>query len=97
MSEPSSGVPGEIADAQVETPEQDQPPTTVELDVDEEKLEAWDEVKGDYQVDPDGEPVPNSMDQGPVASDEEDESGDGSGEGSGDGSDGGTGGDDSAG
>jgi hypothetical protein len=24
--------------------------------------ETWDEVKSDYQVDPDGRPVPNSMD-----------------------------------
>ena len=62
MSEPSSGVPGEIADAGVEEPATDEP-TTVELEVDEEKVEAWDEVKGDYQVEPGGEPVPNSMDQ----------------------------------
>ena len=34
---------------------------SVELDVDEEKLEAWDEVKADYQVEPGGEPVPNAM------------------------------------
>ncbi|SDP26650.1 hypothetical protein SAMN04489867_1901 [Pedococcus dokdonensis] len=80
MSEPSSGVPSEIADADVETPEGDgtaDEPTTVELDVDEEKLEAWDEVKGDYQVDPDGEPVPNSMDQGqPAGTDADDDAGD---------------------
>jgi hypothetical protein len=62
MSEPSSGVPGEIADAQVEEPTTDEP-DTVELEVDEEKLEAWDEVKGDYQVEPGGQPVANSMDQ----------------------------------
>lgn len=53
MSEPSSGVPGEIADAEVEAPTSDEP-TTVELDLDEEKIEAWDEVKDDYAVDPDG-------------------------------------------
>jgi hypothetical protein len=35
---------------------------SVELDVDEEKMEAWDEVKADYQVEPGGEPVPNAMD-----------------------------------
>jgi hypothetical protein len=35
---------------------------SVELDVDEEKVEAWDEVKADYQVEPGGEPVPNAMD-----------------------------------
>ena|SRR5690349_463508 len=65
MSEPSSGVPAEIADAQVEAPT-DQPdgePDTLELEVDEEKVAAWDEVKADYQVEPDGAPVPNSMDQ----------------------------------
>jgi hypothetical protein len=63
MSEPSSSVPGEIADADVEAP--DAPadgPEQVTLDVDEEKLEAWDDVKGDYQVEPDGQTVPNSMD-----------------------------------
>ena len=63
MSEPSSGVPGEIADADVEQPTTDEP-DTVELEVDEEKVAAWDEVKADYQVEPDGEPVPNSMDTG---------------------------------
>jgi hypothetical protein len=25
-------------------------------------MEAWDEVKADYQVEPGGEPVPNAMD-----------------------------------
>ena len=39
MSEPSSGVPSEIADSEVETPASDAP-DRVELDVDEEKLEA---------------------------------------------------------
>jgi hypothetical protein len=34
----------------------------VELDLDEEKLEAWDAVKSDYEIDPDGVEVPNSMD-----------------------------------
>ena len=61
MSEPSSGVPGEIADAAVEAPTSEEP-TTVELELDEEKVEAWDEVKGDYQVEPDGQPVANSLD-----------------------------------
>jgi hypothetical protein len=61
MSEPSSGVPSEIADADIETPDaQSDEPGRVSLDVDEEKLEAWDDIKSDYQVDPDGEPVPNS-------------------------------------
>jgi hypothetical protein len=67
MSEPSSSVPGEIADAQVEEPSADGDEVeTVELDVDEEKMEAWDAVKSDYQVDPGGVPVPNSMDQAHV-------------------------------
>ena len=71
MSEPSSAVPGEIADAEVEAPTSEEP-TTVELEVDEEKVEAWDEVKGDYQVEPGGAPVPNSMDQGDLTLDDED-------------------------
>ncbi len=68
MSEPSSAVPREIADDDVPG-DADKAPTTgpdvpesVELDVDEEKVEAWDEVKGDYQAEPEGHPVPNSMD-----------------------------------
>ena len=67
MSEPSSGVPGEIADAEVEQPTtEDSAPDRVELDLDEEKVEAWDEVKSDYEVEPGGEPVPNSMDPAAV-------------------------------
>ena len=63
MSEPSSNVPGEIADAEVEqTDEQAAEPERVDLHLDEEKLEAWDEVKSDYEIEPDGTPVPNSMD-----------------------------------
>ncbi|NYG07688.1 hypothetical protein BJ986_002175 [Phycicoccus badiiscoriae] len=69
MTEPSSGVPGEIADADVDAPTTDEP-TTVKLDLDEEKLEAWDEIKGDYQIEPGGEPVPNSMDADAVGSDD---------------------------
>ena len=62
MSEPSSGVPSEIADADVQAPEtQTDQPDQVTLHLDEDKLEAWDEVKSDYQVDPDGQPSPNSM------------------------------------
>ena len=61
MSEPSSGVPREIADQDVDDQATDAP-EKVELDVDEDKLEAWDDVKGDYEVNPGGEPVPNSMD-----------------------------------
>ena len=74
MSEPSSGVPGEIADAQVEEPTTGEP-DTLELEVDEKKVEAWDEVKADYQVEPGGAPVPNSMDQADVtlADDDEDD------------------------
>ena len=72
MSEPSSGVPREIVDAEAEQQVQDTP-ERVELDVDQDKLDAWDGVKGDYQVDPDGEPVPNSMETGPSGADVEDD------------------------
>ncbi|KRE57162.1 hypothetical protein [Phycicoccus sp. Soil748] len=69
MTEPSSGVPSEIADANVDeakaTTVDEQQPERVELDVDEEKMEAWDEVKSDYQVDPD-----NQEDRLPGADDE---------------------------
>jgi hypothetical protein len=64
MSEPSSGVPREIVDAEVEEQPAEEVPERVELDVDQDKLEAWDDVKNDYEVDPDGKPVPNSMDTG---------------------------------
>ena len=61
MSEPSSGVPGEIADAEVESPtQQSDEPAEVSLDLDEDKLEAWDDIKSDYEVNPGGQPVPNS-------------------------------------
>ena len=74
MSEPSSGVPSEIADAEVEHPgaAQADQPKRVELDVDEEKLEAWDKVKSDYQVNPGGEPVPNSQEERVAPGDEGD-------------------------
>ena len=62
MSEPSSSVPDEIADAEVEESSAQDAPSTVELDIDQDKVDAWDEVKGDYQVEPDGESVPNTMD-----------------------------------
>ena len=32
--------------------------------MDQDKVDAWDEVKEDYQVDPSGVPVPNSMETG---------------------------------
>lgn len=38
--------------------------------------ETWDEVKADYQVEPEGQPVPNSMDAAefePVDDDEDDQ------------------------
>ena len=38
--------------------------TRIYLPDDQEKLDAWDDVKSDYQVDPEGEPVPNSTDTG---------------------------------
>ena len=77
MTEPSSGVPGEIADADVETPQaQDDQPAEVTLDIDEDKLAAWDDIKSDYQVDPDGVPVPNSTEVPDMADDERDPEGD---------------------
>ena len=72
MSEPSSGVPREIVDSEVEQDEAPAP-ESVELDVDEEKLEAWDKVKGDYQVNPGGEPVPNSHYDRVAPGDEDDD------------------------
>ncbi|MFC8503758.1 hypothetical protein ACFUC1_15480 [Pedococcus sp. NPDC057267] len=76
MSEPSSGVPSEIADAEVERPDAEREGRSerVELDVDEEKLEAWDKVKGDYQVEPGGEPVPNSQEERVAPGDDDQES-----------------------
>ena len=80
MTEPSSGVPGEIADAEVETDGQERhEPDRVELHLDEDKIEAWDEIKADYEVEPGGVPVPNSMDPTdfePVEEDEDQDSGD---------------------
>ena len=70
MTEPSSGVPSEIADSEVEPSEKAtddaQQEERVELDVDEEKMEAWDEVKSDYQVDPDNQEdrLPRSAEEG---------------------------------
>ena len=40
----------------------EQTPESVDLNVDEEKMEAWDEVKADYQIEPGGDQVPNAMD-----------------------------------
>ena len=37
-------------------------------------MEAWDEVKSDYQVDPDGEAVPNAMADAEPANDGDDDS-----------------------
>lgn len=45
---------------------------------DSETAETWDEVKSDYQIDPDGQPVPNSMDPTefvPVEDDEDESDG----------------------
>jgi hypothetical protein len=96
MTEPSSGVPSEIADAEVDQSQQsgqaqsdqaqsdqaqsdqaqsdqaqsdaqgDAPEERVELHVDEEKMQAWDEVKSDYQVDPDNQEdrLPGSDEEG---------------------------------
>jgi hypothetical protein len=72
MTEPSSGVPHEIADQEVEA-ETPEAPETVDLDLDEEKLEAWDKVKGDYEVNPGGQPVPNSQEERVLPGDEDDD------------------------
>jgi hypothetical protein len=68
MSEPSSGVPDEVPDAGIDDSADDasKAPEHVDLDVDEEKLQKWDEVKSDYQIDPDGKPMPNIWDAGDV-------------------------------
>lgn len=79
MTEPSTHVPGEVADAHVDETATDgtttdaaetgSPTSTsateekVELDLDEDKLEAWDAIKSDYQVDPDAEDVPAGTDE----------------------------------
>jgi hypothetical protein len=71
MSEPSSSVPGEMADAQVEEPQSGTDEVEkVELNLDEDKLEAWDDVKGDYQIDPDAESAPDTDDEDDGSSDE---------------------------
>jgi hypothetical protein len=66
MSEPSSGEPDNRADAEVGQAPNDAPGAgdEVDLDLDEAKLEKWDEVKSDYQIDPDGKPMPNIWDAG---------------------------------
>jgi hypothetical protein len=67
MTESSSGVPAEIADADVADAEVAAPQeesTSSDVRLDQDKVEAWDAVKSDYEVEPDGEPVPNSMDEG---------------------------------
>lgn len=66
MTEPSSNIPEDIANAEVEedqsAPEQQQQPD-LDLNIDQEKREAWDRIKSDYETEPGGQPVPNSMDQ----------------------------------
>ena len=65
MTEPSSSIPEDIANAGAEADEATSQPESspVKLNVDEEKLDAWDRIKSDYETEPDGQPVPNSMDQ----------------------------------
>jgi hypothetical protein len=71
MSEPSSSVPDGIADAQVEEslPASEEV-ERVELDVDEEKMEAWDDIKADYQVDPDASDDSDEAAESAAGSDE---------------------------
>ena len=66
MSEPSTHIPSDVADAEVDETQDTPPadaPEKVELDLDEDKLEAWDAIKSDYQVDPDAEDVPPGTDE----------------------------------
>lgn len=62
MSEPSTHIPGDVADAQVDETAAEAPetPEKVELHLDQDKLEAWDDIKSDYQVEPGGTSVPDS-------------------------------------
>lgn len=64
MTEPNSNIPEDVANAEVEedrsTPE---PQPALDLNIDQEKREAWDRIKSDYETEPGGQPVPNSMDQ----------------------------------
>jgi len=65
MSERSSGVPDEVADAEVDQGARaSEGGDEVDLDLDEDKLEKWDEVKSDYQIEPDGKALPNVWDAG---------------------------------
>ncbi len=75
MSEPSTNIPEEVADAKVEettststsvAPDSSATPEHVELELDEDKLEAWDDVKSDYQVDPDAQDTPTGEGDGNV-------------------------------
>jgi hypothetical protein len=71
MSEPSSSVPGDIADARVEESQSGtEDVEKVELDVDEEKMEAWDDIKADYQVDPDASDDSDEAAESAAGSDE---------------------------
>lgn len=76
MTEPSSNVPEDIANPEFEEDQSatDQQPA-LDLKIDDEKREAWDRIKTDYEAEPHGEPVPNSMDtaQSDVAEAEDDE------------------------
>ena len=57
MTEPSNGPHEDRPTADDETPSSEPPaPDSVELDIDQEKLDAWDDVKSEYQVEPDGQP-----------------------------------------
>jgi hypothetical protein len=62
MTEPSSGPHTDSTSADDDAPSSEpRAADSVELDIDEEKVEAWDAVRSDYQVDPEGGPTPNSM------------------------------------
>lgn len=64
MSEPSTGTSDIEHEPENADDASTSPESPIDLDIDQDKVDAWNEVKSDYEVDPGGEPVPNSMDQG---------------------------------
>jgi hypothetical protein len=52
-SEESAAEESEGAASSTEDSTSEDAPSTVELDIDQDKVDAWDEVKGDYQVEGD--------------------------------------------
>lgn len=64
MTEPNSNIPEDVANAEVEEDQSaPEPQPALDLNIDQDKREAWDRIKSDYETEPGGQPVPNSMDQ----------------------------------